>query len=102
MVTDLFLPVLGQHASVTRVIIAGGEVEAVELQVEAVPRCGGLEDPQALGHDFTADSIAGDDGDAVRAVAAHSRSALGSVLQIGAGLFTSMVGSATNGKKART
>ncbi|MCY1310080.1 hypothetical protein D9M70_602380 [compost metagenome] len=46
-----------------RVVIAVGPGEGVDLQRQAEALGGGLDRPQALGHDFFADAVAGDGGD---------------------------------------
>ena len=62
VVADLFLPVVRQHLAVLQVVVAGGEVELVELEFETELLGGGFENPYAFGDDFAADSVAGDDG----------------------------------------
>ena len=62
MVADLVLPVVGEHGAVLQVVVAGGEVELVELELEAELAGGGLERADAFGDDFTADAVAGDHG----------------------------------------
>ena len=54
-----------QHLVVPEVVIAGGEVELIELELESELLGGRLEDAHALGNDFPADSVTGDDGDFV-------------------------------------
>ena len=73
VLADFFLPVLRHHAAVLFVIVAGGEVEIVELQLEAEFLRRRFEHAHALRHDFLADAVAGNDGDAVNAVGAHGK-----------------------------
>ena len=65
---DLLLPVLRHHALVLGVIVVGGEIEVVlpQFETEFLGRC--FEHAHALGNDFLADAVAGNDGDVVDAV----------------------------------
>jgi len=58
---DALFPVLRHHAAVLEVVVAGREVEPVELQREAVPLGDLLEDADALRHHLLADAVARDD-----------------------------------------
>src|SRR5207249_6202786 len=51
--------VLGHHAAGFGVALAA-PVERRPLDLESEPPAGGVEDAHALGHDFLADSVAGD------------------------------------------
>jgi hypothetical protein len=62
---QLRLPVVGHHFSVGGVVVAAGPFEFVQLQFKAKAGGGGLDGAQALGHDFFADAVSGQDGDAV-------------------------------------
>jgi hypothetical protein len=75
---DALLPVLRHHALVLGVVIVGGEVEIVLAQLEAEFLRRRFEHPHPLGHDFLADAVAGNDGDAVDAIGGHG-SILGAV-----------------------
>src|SRR3546814_14992186 len=66
----LRLPVVGHHLAVFGVVVARGEVELVESEVQPVAARRGFEHAEAFGHDFLADPVPGDDGDA-HAVIAH-------------------------------
>ena len=68
VMADLVLPVARQHLAVLQVVVAGGEVEFVELEFEVVPLCSSVKDAHAFRDDFLANSVAGDDGDSVGAV----------------------------------
>ncbi len=59
-------PAVGQHLAVTRVVVAAGEVEMVALQRKAEPARGGIQHAQPFGHDFLADPVSGNHGDAIR------------------------------------
>ena len=63
MAADPRLPVVRHHAPVFGVVVAGGEVEGVERQIEIEAVGGGFEDAQALRHDLLADAVAGDHRD---------------------------------------
>src|SRR6267143_294531 len=56
--------VLGHHAAGFRVALAA-PVERRPFDLESEPPTGGVEDAHALGHDFLADSIAGNRRDAM-------------------------------------
>ncbi len=58
-------PVLGHHAAVLRVVIAI-PVELLPIECDAELAPGGLENGHALRHRFLADTVPGDDGDAMR------------------------------------
>ncbi len=60
---DLRLPVLRHHPAMGGVVVAGGEVEMVEGEVDLELAGGRFEDAQTLGHHFLADAVAGDDRD---------------------------------------
>ena len=60
VVAYLLLPVVRHHLSVFQVVVAGGEVELVELEFKAELFGGGFEDADAFGDDLFADSVAGD------------------------------------------
>src|SRR6218665_3087772 len=62
---DLLLPVVGQHLAVVFVVVPTGKVEVIELQRNAEPARRRVEHAQALGHDFLADAVSGNDGNAV-------------------------------------
>ena len=65
---DLLDPVVGHHPAVLRVVVAAREVEVRRTRASMPKRARrGLEHAQALGHDFLADAVAGDDGDAIAA-----------------------------------
>src|SRR5258705_4917183 len=59
MTANLLLPVVRHHLVVLQVIVAGSEVELVELQPEAKLLRGGFQNPHAFRDNFPADSIAG-------------------------------------------
>jgi hypothetical protein len=61
MATDLVFPVGGHHGAVARVVVAACEIEVIEGQVDPEAARRNFEDPQALGHDFLADSVARND-----------------------------------------
>ncbi len=67
MAADLVLPVVGQHLAVLLAVVPAGKAEVVELQVDVEAAGGRLHRADALGHDFLADAVAGDDGDALLA-----------------------------------
>ena len=58
-------PVVGQHLPVLEVVVGAGVVEVLVVEVQVERGGCGVEDAQAFGDDFGADSVAGDDGDAV-------------------------------------
>ena len=60
---DLRLPVVRHHLPVFGVVVAGGEVEAVESKVDVEFVGGCFQHAQALRHDLLADAVAGDDRD---------------------------------------
>jgi len=62
---DPRLPVVGHHRAVPGVVVAAGEVEMIELQVDAELAGRRLQHAHALGHHFLADPVAGDHGDPV-------------------------------------
>src|SRR6516165_9690654 len=68
MATDLFLPVFRHHAAVLFVIIAGGEIEVILPQLEAEFRGRGFKHAHAFRHHFLADTVTGNDGDAIDAI----------------------------------
>src|SRR3546814_19248407 len=68
MAAHLRLPVVGHHLAVFGVVVARGEVELVESEVQPVAARRGLEHAEAFGHDFLADPVPGDDGDAPAAL----------------------------------
>ena len=63
---DLVLPVVGQHLLVLLVVVPGGEIEVVEGQIDLEPGRGLFEHANALGDDFLADAVPGNDGDSLR------------------------------------
>src|SRR5215831_13320214 len=65
MAADLGLPVRRHHAAVLLVVLDAGEIEPVELDVEAVLLGGRLERAHAFGRHFLADAVAGYDRDAI-------------------------------------
>ena len=73
VLADLLLPVLRHHAAVLLVVVAGGEIEIVVPQLEAEFLRRRLEHAHALRHDFLADAVARNDGDAIDAVGGHGR-----------------------------
>src|SRR6218665_2826134 len=62
---DLLLPVVGQHLAVLFVVVPTGKVEVIELQRNAEPARRRVEHGQALGHDFLADAVARNAGNAL-------------------------------------
>src|SRR6218665_1254133 len=62
---DLLLPVVGQHLAVLFVVVPTGKLEVIELQRNAEPELRRVEHPQPLGHDFLADAVSGNDGNAL-------------------------------------
>ena len=58
---DLRLPVLRQHRAVLEVVVAGGEIEDIEADVDLEFRRRSLEHAQPFRHDLLADAVAGDD-----------------------------------------
>jgi len=68
------LPVVRHHFSVGGVVVAAGPVDGGDVQLQAKALCGGLQHAQALGHDFLADAVSGDDGDLERWGLGHDRS----------------------------
>ena len=63
----------GIMRSVLGVIVVRGEIEIVLAQLEAEFLGRGLQHAHALRHDFLADAVARDDGDAIDAVGGHER-----------------------------
>ena len=63
---DPLLPVLRQHAAVLGVIIVGGKIEVIELQVEAELLSRGLQNTHSFRRRFLTDAIAGNNGQSVR------------------------------------
>ena len=68
---DLLVPVVRHHLAVLQVVVAGREVELVESKPKPNFARRGLEHAHALGHDFLADAVAGNDGDAINSVCRH-------------------------------
>src|SRR5689334_12307465 len=68
---DLAFPILGHHAAVLEVVVAGGEVEPILLQREAETSGRRFESPHPLRNDFDADAVAGYDRDAVGSIIGH-------------------------------
>src|SRR5687768_9760956 len=64
---DLVFPVVGQHLAVLLAVVPAGEIEMVEGQVDAELRGRGLHHTDALGHDFLAYAVTGDDCDSLGA-----------------------------------
>ncbi len=73
VLADLVFPILRHHAAVLFVIVATGEIEIVEPQLEAEFLRRGFEDAHALGHDLLANAVAGNDRDAVNAIGLHKQ-----------------------------
>jgi hypothetical protein len=65
MLADLVLPVVRHHLAVLLVIIPGGEIEMIEMQVDAVLFRGGLQHPQPLRRHFLPNTVAGNDRDPI-------------------------------------
>src|SRR5690606_11202971 len=59
-VREALFPVLGHHPSMARVVRTAGKVEMPPVEGDAESPAGGLEDPDALGHDLGADAVTGD------------------------------------------
>jgi hypothetical protein len=62
---QLLEPVVGQHLAVFEVVVGAGVLEVLVVQGQVERGGGGVQDAQTFGDDFGADSVAGDDGDAV-------------------------------------
>ena len=62
---DLVFPVVGQHLAVLFKIVPAGKIEMVKLQVDAKFARRRVQHQQTLGHDFGANAVSGDNGDAV-------------------------------------
>src|SRR6218665_2523360 len=72
----LLVPVVGRHLAVLFVVVPTGKVDGIELQRNAEPALRRVEHTQALGHDFLADAVSGNDGNAVFAPScAHENTA---------------------------
>src|SRR5262249_44836917 len=65
MAADPGLPVLRHHTPVPFVVVAGREIKPRGLELEAGALGGLLERAHALGNDFLADAVAGNDGDPI-------------------------------------
>ena len=63
--TDPITPVGRHHRAVLFVVVAAGEVEVIQLQTDVETPRSRIERPQAFGHDFAPDAVAGDHGDPV-------------------------------------
>ena len=62
---DLVFPVVRQHLAVLFKIVPAGKIEMVKLQIDTEFARRRVQHQQALGHDFCAYAVSGDDGDAV-------------------------------------
>ncbi len=64
---DPLLPVLGHHPAVPAVVVARGEIEFIDLQLESESLRCRVEHAHPFGDDFLADAVPGNDGDSVDA-----------------------------------
>jgi hypothetical protein len=76
MLADFRLPVFRHHAAVLFVIVTAGKIEIVQAQLETELFRRNLEHPHAFGHDFLADTIARNDGNAVDTIGLHASKSL--------------------------
>jgi hypothetical protein len=71
---NLCLPIVGHHLSVAGKVGAVGEIKFVQLQLDAKAARRSVQHAQAFGHDFLANAVSSDNGDAVRR--AHAKTSL--------------------------
>src|SRR5436305_849007 len=74
VLADPVLPVVRHHLAVLFVIVPAGEIEMVEMHVEAMLFRRRLQHAKTLWDDFLADAVAGNDRDAIFFSLAHEES----------------------------